>query len=392
MYRILCNGDTLHDPMQAELDKTAISPVLTRELNRQGSLSFSIAQTNPLYDSITPRLSYATVTDGNSEIWRGRVISAERGFNGVRQVYCEGELSYFNDTRWLPYLYRGTRKGLFTLIVNYHNQNVDAARQFVLDSAGTTIDDTNQIRICTSESKTSWEMLQDYILDYGYLVTYKDGNSVKIKCVAKGDMTDVSDQTIEYGKNLLGLIDGENASNVITRLIPYGGLLEEGQPGYIDGEPTSAGSWNGNRLTIETATGQNGSRYIEDATAAALWGVVVGTATFDDITVNGTTSADVTDAANRLLSAARGELNRRIGKTISIDVTAIDLSMVTPAYAPIEIGQNVWVISEKRDLKVRLMCKKLVLYLTQPDKNVFSLGAGYKTLTDISGGTIDSNE
>jgi hypothetical protein len=67
------------------------------------------------------------------------------------------------------------------------------------------------------------------------------------------------------------------------------------------------------------------------------------------------------------------------------------VSSVHTAYAPIEIGQNVWVISEKRDIKVRLMCKKLVLYLTQPDKNVFSLGAGFKTLTDLSGATIDNN-
>ena len=391
MFQITSGTEIVHSPLMALQDRIAITPILERELNRQGSLTFSVAPTHPMYDDLSPRLSYVSVADDNSEIWRGRVISTERGFNGVRKVYCEGELSYFNDTRWLPYLYKGTRKGLFALIVNYHNQNVDAARQFALDSAGTTIDDTNQIRICTSEAKTSWEMLQDYILDYGYLVTYKDGNNVKIKCISRSDMTDVSDQTIEYGKNLLSLIDGENASNVITRLIPYGGLLEEGQPGYIDGEPTSAGSWNGNRLTIETATGQNGSRYIEDSTAVALWGVIVGTATFDDITVNGTTAADVTSAANRLLSAARGELNRRIGKTISIDVTAIDLSMVTPAYDPIEIGQNVWVISEKRDIKVRLMCKKLVLYLTQPDKNVFSLGAGFKTLTDLSGSTIDND-
>ena len=392
MFQILSGANIIHNPLMASENRITVSPVLTRELNRQGSLEFSIAPVHPMYDSLTSRTSYVSVLDDNGEIWRGRVISIDRGFNGVRKVYCEGELSYFNDSRWQPYYFRGTRKSLFEMLVSYHNAYVDVAREFTYDSAGTTLDDANQISFCTSESLSTWELLQEYVLDYGYILTYNDSGTIKIKCVSKSDLTEESDQTIEYGKNMLDLIDGENAANVITRLLPYGGLLEEGQPGYVEDKPSTTGAWNGNRLTIATATGQNGSLYISDATAVGIWGVVTGTAVFDDITVSGTTAADVTAAANRLLHAARGELARRIGKTISVSVKAIDLSMVSPAYDPIEIGQNVWVVSEKRDLKVRLMCKKTTLYLTQPDKNVFTLGAGYKTLTDISGGTIDSNE
>jgi hypothetical protein len=86
---------------------------------------------------------------------------------------------------------------------------------------------------------------------------------------------------------LLNLTQSEDASNVITRLIPYGGLLEEGQPGYVEDKPSTPGIWNGNRLTIATADGQNGSLFIRNQAAEAVWGVVVGTATFDSIKVNG---------------------------------------------------------------------------------------------------------
>lgn len=391
MYKILSGSSVIHNPLQTLSDRVVISPVLTRELNRQGSLSFDIAPSNPTYDDLTPRTTYVSVKDDNGEIWRGRVISIQRGWNNVRKVYCEGELAYLNDSRYYPFLFKGTRKQLFGQLIYRHNNQVDSARKFTLDSDGTTLDDSTQITVCTDSAKSVWETIDEYILDYGYIMTYRDGDDVKIKCIAKSDLNTESEQTVEYAKNLLNLTQSEDASNVITRLIPYGGKLEEGQPGYIEDKPTTPGVWNGNRLTIATATGQGGTLFISNPTAEAIWGVVVGTAVFDGITVDGTTAADVTTAANKLLNAAQGELTRRIGETISIDVSAIDLSMVSPSIDSIEVGDYVWVVSKYHNIKIRLLCKKSTLYLTQPDKNVFSLGAGFKTLTDLSGASIDEN-
>lgn len=391
MYRISSGSNIIHDPLRSLEGRVSISPVLTRELNRHGSLSFDVAPSNPTYDDLTPRTTYVSVSDSNGEIWRGRIISIQRGWNNVRKVYCEGELSYLNDSRYYPFLFRGTRKQLFGQLIYRHNNQVDSARQFTLDSDGTTLDDSTQITVCTDTAQSVWETLDEYILNYGYIVTYRDGDAVKIKCISKSDLNAESDQTVEYAKNLLNLTQNEDASNVITRLIPYGGLLEEGQPGYVEDKPSTPGIWNGNRLTIATADGQNGSLFIRNQAAEAVWGVVVGTATFDSIKVNGTTAANVKTAANALLRAAQGELTRRIGETISINVSAIDLSMVSPAIDSIEIGDYVWVVSKYHNIKIRLLCKKSTLYLTQPDKNVFSLGAGFKTLTDLSGSTIEND-
>lgn len=388
MYRILAGNQYIHDP-QEELDgRVVISPVLSRQINKQGSLTFNIAPTNPLYNSLTPRLSYVSVNDDNGEIWRGRVIAMDRGWNNVRTVYCEGELSYLQDSMRYPFLFRGTRKQLFSQLIYYHNHQVDAARQFVLDDAGITINDTTQITVCTESAMSIWDIIDAHILNHGYILTYRNGNDIKIKCVSEADMNHEAAQHVQFGVNMLDLKQSVNASNVITRLIPYGGLLEPDQPGYIENKPETPGVWDANRLTIATATGQGGTLFIKNDTAEAIWGVVTGTAVFDSITVNGTTQADVDAAANRLLSAAQGELTRRIGESISVDVSAIDLSMVNPSVEPFQIGDYIWAESEFHDVKIRLICKKSTLYLTQPDKNVFSLGAGFKTLTDLSGATI----
>lgn len=53
MFQILSGASVIHNPLMSLENRVAISPVLTRELNRQGSLEFSIAPVHPMYDSLT---------------------------------------------------------------------------------------------------------------------------------------------------------------------------------------------------------------------------------------------------------------------------------------------------------------------------------------------------
>lgn len=385
MYTIQNGDEFIHNPRFAIDGRVSISPVLSRGVNRQGSLQFSLAVTNPMYDTIRPRLSYVSVRDDSGEIWRGRVISIDRGWNNVKSVYCEGELAYFRDSVRRPFVRKCTRKSLFEYLISQHNSQVDEARRFVYDATNTTIDDTTVRTFSTDEPYTIWELLEKFIFDSGYVVTSKSAGVVNVKCIS--DFPDTADtgQKIEFGKNLLDLSESTDASNVITYLIPYGGYLEEGQIGYQP-DPPSSGTWNGNRLTIQSVNG--GSDVISNPTGEAIWGKIVGTAVFDSITVNGTTQADLESAANTLLSRAIGNLAARIGKAVTIRVSAIDLSSVDATLPKLGCGIYVWVYSKLHDIKIKLLCKEETIYFTQPDKTKYTFGAGFKTLTDLNGATI----
>lgn len=383
MYTIKAtiNGTSyvLHDPRFESEGCVVISPVMTREVNRQGSLSFQLAQTHPLYDTITRRTTFITVYNNNDECWRGRVMSTDRGWNNVKTVYCEGELAYLNDSIVRPRVWHGTRKALFNRLIRWHNGMVDSTREFVVDLTKTNLDDTNTITLTTDSVLSTWEVLEEKILDYGYIMTERVNGETRIYCVT--DFTEEATQTVEFGKNLLDLSESADATNVITHLIPYGDFLEEGQPGYHAEAPTTDGEWNGNRLTIELAN--NGSDIIGNALAESIWGKIVGTAVFDSIKAVGTTEAEIRPYAQRLLNAANGELTRRIAESITLEVKAVDLSMINPELDSFGVGKYITAISTLHGIHIRLLCRREEIYLTEPHKTTYTLGAGFKTLTDL---------
>ena len=51
-------------------------------------------------------------------------------FYNRKQVECEGELSFFNDTIVRPYDYQGSVETLFKQYVNNHNAQVNIEKKF----------------------------------------------------------------------------------------------------------------------------------------------------------------------------------------------------------------------------------------------------------------------
>lgn len=80
-----------------------ISPTLTREFGKAGSLEFTIPLGNVAHSALQKMKTVVSVEQDGKEIWQGRVMSHEQDFLLRQKVYCEGELAYLNDTDVPPY-------------------------------------------------------------------------------------------------------------------------------------------------------------------------------------------------------------------------------------------------------------------------------------------------
>jgi len=115
MYTISCDGNLLYSPLLSDGGYTVLSPKLTLELNKAGSLTFTLPPTNPMYDSISKLTSVITVDQDGETIWRGRELNYTRDFYNRKAEYCEGELAMLNDSIIRPYSFGAVTPGAMFL-------------------------------------------------------------------------------------------------------------------------------------------------------------------------------------------------------------------------------------------------------------------------------------
>lgn len=113
MYQITCDDVVCYD-LRLD-DRIVLSPKLDLENGKNGTLSFIITNNNPCYNSIKQKSSIMKVyqvdklKNGSfmqTELFRGTVFSIKKDFYKRKQVECEGELSFFNDSIVRPYSYK----------------------------------------------------------------------------------------------------------------------------------------------------------------------------------------------------------------------------------------------------------------------------------------------
>ena len=119
-----------------------LSPKLTREVSKGGSLTFTMPRDHPQYDNLQKMSTVVVAKQDGKEIWRGRILNHEADWYNRRVVYCEGALSYFNDSCVTPFNYRGTLKQFLQHLVEAHNSQVSAKmKQFELGTVTAALGD-----------------------------------------------------------------------------------------------------------------------------------------------------------------------------------------------------------------------------------------------------------
>lgn len=366
MFNVYADGQSIHFPLDKELIIT--KPKLTLEMGKAGSFEFSIPPTNRFYSKLQQLKTIITVEYDDVEIFRGRVLTNNRGFNNVRKIYCEGNLAYLVDSVQKGEKYTGTTHALFRRIIANHNSRVEAAKQFTVGNitiddreifiAGTSDEirdietnkfDYKQIAInsMVDDWNTSFDYIQNTIIDYcgGYLRTRRVGNTTYIDLLKDYGSTSV--QTIEFGKNLIDLTEEVKAEDLYTVLIPLGE----------------------DNLTI--AKVNNGSDELVDTAGVARYGRIVKTNVFDSV-----------NNPETLLENGRRMLANHENMPITITVKAVDMHLVDNSSGRIYVGDRVYIRSIPHDITDYLTCTKIEYDLENHGNDTYTFGNPKQTMTE----------
>lgn len=346
MYTIYVDGNALYSPLLTNEGYCVLNPKITMELNKAGSLSFLLPPNNVMYDSIKKLKSIVTVYEGETEIFRGRVLHDEKDFYNRKNVYCEGELAFLLDSPIRPYTFKGDIPDLFKKFINAHNSAVESEKQFEIGDV-TVVDSNNYINRSNTDYSNTWQEINDKLikLSGGYLRSRINNGTRYIDYIA--DYNHINNQVIQFGENMLDISEYITAENVFTCLIPVG----------ADG------------LTIKSVN--NNRDYIQDDSAVALFGKIWKTHKWDDVTV-----------PSNLLNKAKTYLNEGIEMAVSLTISAVDLHLINIDTESIKLGDKIRVLSLPHKIDKYFLCSKIVLDLVKPDNTSYTLGVNFSTMTD----------
>lgn len=354
MYKIYNDNTLIYD--SALEDYVITKGLVTKETNKSGSFVFTIYSSNPYYNAIHKMKSIIRVYKGDKLIFRGRPIKEVLGFYKDKTFTCEGELGFLLDSIMRPYSFTGTPEELLRQFIEVHNSQVEEDKRFTVGTV--TVTDPNDYIVRSNESyeSVSTNLFDKLIETLGGYLFVEDNNGERV-INWYADSPYRSGQSIEFGENLLSFTKTNGAEDIATAIIPLGYEIEN----ETTGEKT--------RLTI--AEVNNGLDYIYDADAVNLYGWIFKTETWDDVTI-----------ASNLKTKGEAFLREKIKQSITIELSAIDLSLMDKSIDSFELGDYIHILSGPHNLDDDYLLEKQTIDLLKPDNDKITLGYSYKSFTD----------
>lgn len=382
-----------------------LSPKLTREVSKGGSLTFTMPRDHPQYDNLQKMSTVVVAKQDGKEIWRGRILNHEADWYNRRVVYCEGALSYFNDSCVTPFNYRGTLKQFLQHLVEAHNSQVSAKmKQFELGTVTAALGDLvvefgDADKYGVGEDYGSiWDIIDKMVLKtfggYAYCTfNAETGNNVLNYCDQAVEAQRLVNQKIQYGVNLLDITEKTDTNDLFTRIYPIGNkhtvdtskwyykLLWWKDPSQYKHEERY-GIMGADAATIKKYLPASGYSYnlkegwIQNDAAAEKFGIIAKIREQD------------TDSENETFASGVQDLQQNYAMVTSYTVKAVDL--VDAGYTNIgddpldrlTFASYAHIISEPHGVDAIMLCTKLVEPFDQPNKKEYSFGMTRRTLTD----------
>lgn len=347
MYKAYIDGKLLYAPDTDDL--RIIDPVVTLAENAAGSFTFKLTRANPYYDSVLKRKTIISVTYENEIVFQGIAVESNDDIAGLKEIVCEGELTYFNDSIQRPARYQGySVRGLLEAYVNVHNSQVDASRQFRVGMV--TVKDSNDYIYCYTNMETTMECLKhDLVEDLGGYLRIRYEGGVRYLDYLEESMH-TSSQAIMLGVNLLDYSSNIDSTEIATAIIPLGAIEEETK---VEGLDT--------RLTIADING--GRDFVYNQQAVDRFGWIYKTIVFDNVT----TPAALKRKGEDALSISQFE-------NVYVEVTAVDMHYVDPESERIRLSDSIRVVSSQHGMNRYMRCTSLTMHLLAPQEDTFTLG------------------
>ena len=383
MYFVKYGDRYLHDPRVGTVLPTA---TLETEINASDYFKFTIAPDSDLHAAVREhdQDNLVTVWSDGECIFRGEIYRIQEDFHRVKTCECRGELAYLNDSMVRPYstiegeasrTAPSSVNGYFEFLVREHNSQVDGRKSFSIGrNEGARLDANNYIYRSDSNYPSVGETMKSKLVDMlgGYLVADYGKDAPCISYLA--DFPTENSQVIDLGVNLLDFLKDNDSSEVATFVIPVGAKKEQsaGRKSEDDASKISE------KVTIDgEPDGEFEAGYVKQGdivysvASVEKYGWIGALAEFDDVTI-----------PRNLVSKGVSVLKSLESPKVTIEVKAIDLSMIKPGYDPITAGQYVRVRSRPYGFDSFMLCCKVDYDLVTPSNNTFTLGNTFDTLTN----------
>ena len=376
-----------------------LSPKLTREVSKGGSLVFTMTRDHAQYDMLQKLSTVVQVRRDGKEIWRGRVLKHEADFYNRRVVYCEGALSYFNDSSITPFNYKGTLRQFLQHLIDAHNDQVKSKMKcFQLGTVTAALGnlvvqfgDADQYGVGEDYGKV-WDILDKLVLKVfgGYFYCSFDaatGYNVLNYCDQAVEAKRQTAQKIEYGRNLLNLSETTDATDLYTRIYPIGSkhtvdtskwyykLMWWRDPSK-DKHEERWGIMETDAATVAQYLPASGYSYnleegwIQNNAAVQKFGIITRIVELD------------TDSANDTFAAGVQALQQNYAMKTSYVIRAVDLVDAGYDTDRLDFSMYSHIISAPHSVDAVMLCTKLVEPLEKPAQKEFTFGMTRRTLTD----------
>ena len=282
-----------------------------------------------------------------------------------KQVSCEGELAFLLDSLIPPHTYGSSFSGYLQYVISEHNKQVEVEKRFNVGKV--TVGDFTPFPVVENLSYiNSLETLNKRMVERsgGYLSTRNEGGTRYIDLLSPTEnASNVSEQKIILGKNLLDIKRSSNSEDVFSCIVPLGAKEE------------------GSEIRIDIKNVNSGLPYIENAEAVAAYGKIYREVIFDNITVPST-----------LLSEAKEYLKNNYAGISTVEISAVDLASIDDILNFFNVGEWVEVYDPVHfaETPQTFLIRKMAIDLLDPGKTTITIGKTKKGLTESILGLSDS--
>lgn len=376
IYRVEVDGVDIYD--LALQNKVLISPKVTDEVNVSSSFEFTMPPMHQSYNLIRPLKSTVKVYEDNDLIFIGRPIEYKIDFWKNKKWYCEGPLSYLNDTIQTPWESDNTSTTAFLRrLISVHNEKVTSDRQFTLGNVTVNV---NKKLYRKLNYESTWNAINNMLLNAegGYIFIRHENGVNYIDYLA--EMPYSTNQPIKFGMNLLDFTRNFNLDDIVTVLAPFGrkdtSKSEEDddwdEDDWEDYDPEEDDEDEEEDNIIDVSSVNGGSIWVKNDTLFNEYGWIAQTQTWSELH----TPQDVYDKAVEWLADKQYD-------HLIIEAKASELSQLNPNYTKFKVGQSIQIISEPHDLNKFYPLTKIEIELDSAEKTVTLGTLKHRTLTEI---------
>ena len=352
MYQIYLDDGILYYP--GDKDYVVYDAVVKLAIGQAGSCEFVLPPINPLYGSVKNRHSMISVYRNNKLIFNGEVRESNKDRANCKKVYAVGELAFLADSIQPQYNYGNVSPTSFlNSVISAHNDQVDTRKQFTRGTVSVpqgydTFDKVTDFDDTLSAIRTN--LVENL---GGCLRVRHSGSARYLDYVPLSSYGTANTQGINFGENLLDYAENMTASDIVTCVIPLGARQDSNDEFEKRLDIKSVNS-NRNYLTASNTVLNNFGK---------VWKVV----TFDGIE----------DAAT-LKTAGQEWLAENQYETMTLKVTAVDLSLLNSSLDDMSLGDWIPCYAEPYGLDITLPIQEMTLNLMAPQNDTITLCATMK--------------